>query len=133
MANWFFGATEITDGRDVPWHDSSMPEEQEDEHIEETPIGSNASDATIITYVNTPSIGAAGGEPFVLQGECSQSLKATILALRRTTFTLKTPFDATGKSVYLKRVRFKRWSGRSGAPVAGAGERFLYWMYLLGR
>jgi len=132
MASWILGGFTFPDA-DAPWYDSSMPEEQEDEHIEDTPIGANAADATIITYVASPSVGAESGEPFLLRGECSAASKASLLALRRTTNTLKTPFDTTGKSAYLKRIRFKRWDGNNRAAVAGAGERFLYWLWFLGR
>jgi hypothetical protein len=132
MANWIFGSYTVP-AADSPWHESSMPEEQEDEHIEETPIGANASNATIITYVATPSIGAEGSEPFVLRGHCTAATKADIMAKRKTTFVLKTPFDAVGKSVYLKKARFKRWTTQDPMAIAGSGEQFHYWMYLLGR
>ena len=136
MANWFFGATEVQPA-DAPWYESTMPEKQEAEHIEETPIGNHDTDSTIATLVNTPSIGAEGSDPFVLRGRCGASLKAVLEGFEATiatrTFTLKTPFDATGKSVYLKRLRIKRWTSQEVAAVAGAGERFHYWMFLLGR
>ena len=132
MADWIFGAYTVP-AADSPWHESTMPEEQEDVHVEETPLGANSTDATIVTYVNTPSIGAEGAEPFVLRGHCVAATKTALLALRRTTFTIKTPFDATGKSVYLKKLRFRRWTASEPMAIAGSGEQFHYWMHLLGR
>lgn len=115
-----------------PHLESTMPEEQEDEHIEDTPIGANDTDATISTYVNTPSIGADGSSPLLLRGSCSLASKASIFALKRTTGLLKTPFDTTGKSVYVKRIRFTRWTS-SFPGVVGSTQEFQYWISLLGR
>lgn len=126
MASWYFGAYEVP-AEDSPWHESEMPEEQEDEHVTATPLGATTTDSTVVQWVSRPSISAR------LRGWCSATTKTQILALRKTTFTIKTPFDQTGKSWYLLRARFVRWTQQEPLAIAGAGERFHYTMELIGR
>lgn len=129
---WVFGSYTVP-ADDSPWYESSVPEVQEDVYIEDTPIGAEAGNATIATWVSQPSIGAQGTTPFVLRGECGSATRAIIEALRRTEFTLKSPFDVTGQTVLLTKLRLMRWTNSDRAAVAGTGERFHYWMELLGR
>lgn len=126
MASWIFGSYTLPD-LDAPWYESEMPEDQEDEHVTATPIGATGTAGTVVQWVNRPSISAR------LRGWCCAATKTQIEALRKTTFTVKTPFDVTGKSWYLMRARFVRWTQQEPTAIAGTGERFHYTMELMGR
>lgn len=126
MSSWIFGAYTVPD-QDAPQYDSVMPEAQEDNYATETPVGATGTASTVAQLVNSPSI------PATLHGWCSAATKTAILALNRSTFTVKTPFDTTGKSWLLTKSSFVRWTSQEPLAVAGAGERFWYTMTLLGR
>lgn len=127
MADWILDGNTLP-AADFPWYESEMPEEQEDEWVMETPIGATGTSSTVVQRIGRPSIKAT------LVGECSAATKAIILALNRTTYTIQTPFDATGKSWLQLKSSFTRWNtGDHQFAVAGSGERFLYRIELLGR
>lgn len=126
MSSWWFGAYEVP-ALDSPWFESEMPEDQEDEHVTATPIGASGAASTIVQWVNRPSLKAT------LRGWCSAATKSQILARRKATFSVMTPFDTTGKLWYLMSARFVRWTQQEPVAVAGTGERFFYTMELIGR
>lgn len=125
MASWIFGATTIPDS-EAPQYDSSFDEDQEDLFSEFQPIGNAAADSTILTYIGSKSKTAR------LHMWVTQSTLTSLRALKRTTFLLKTPFDATGQNWYLRRLESMRWT--SSDPYADAGTpRFHVWVDLVGR
>lgn len=127
MSDWVFGGTTIP-AADAPWYESAMPEDQEDEYVLATPIGATEAASTLAQRVSRPSRQAT------LIGECSAATRTAILALRNTNLTIKTPFDTTGKSWLLMKARFDRWNNSNHQhAIAGASERFLYHLELLGR
>jgi hypothetical protein len=126
VASWIFGSYTVPDA-DAPLADSVIPEAQEDNYAKETPVGATGTASTVAQLVSAPSIQAT------LSGWCSAATKTAILALNRTTFTIKTPFDTTGRSWLQTRSRFVRWTSQNPSAVAGTDERFWYTMELLGR
>lgn len=124
--SWVIGGYTMLGGEE-PRYTSTMPEAQEDNHVEVTPVGASGTDATIVQYVNTPSIQA------VLTGRCGDTTKTALLGKRKTTVTITTPFDGTGKSWYLKSIAFVRWTSQEPWAVAGASESYIYTIKMVGR
>lgn len=121
-------ATYTVPAGDEPLPDSQIPEEQPDLHVEFDPLGATGGDATIDQYIGKKSIGAKGGEPFVLHFHCTAATRTELRNRKNTTFTIR-DFNSNTISVLLTEVR-SSWLGR---PMDVTKARVHVWAKFLAR
>lgn len=124
--SWILGALTVPSGEE-PLFDSIFDEDQEDLHSEFQPIGNTATDSTILTFLGSKSRTAR------LHLFVTQATLTSLRALKRTTFLMKTPFDATGANWYMKRLQTQRWTSSRPWALAAPDARFHVWLDLVAR